>query len=149
MVKGLYKHRKLDLMKQVLSWLSVLLHWIEIIIAVLVIIFVAYGILIMAQGVTYNHLGSGDFYHTFEDILSDILLIIIGVELAILLIRRSPESLVEVMFFVVARKMLLKSHTQWDLVIGVSAIAGLFAVRKYLEHTVPERQMLEVHNPKK
>ena len=59
--------------------------------------------------------------------------------------ERSPESLVEVMFFVVARKMLIQSHAVWELLIGVGAIAGLFAVRKYLEHTTPERQLLEVH----
>lgn len=149
MVKDLYKHKKLDFMKGTLSWLSIILHWIEILIAIVVIIFVMYSIFAMTQHVTYESLTGGDFYHTFENILSDILLIIIGVELAILLIRRSPESLVEVMFFVVARKLLVKSHTQWDILIGVAAIAGLFAVRKYLEHTTPERQLLEVHIPKK
>ncbi len=135
-------------MKNTLSWLSVLLHWLEILIAVLVIAFVIIGGIAIVQnviGMDFSHLGGSEFYHTFEGLLSNILLIVIGVELAILLIRRSPESLVEVMFFVVARKMLVKSDNMWDLIIGVAAIAGLFAVRKYLEHTVPERQLLEVH----
>ena len=43
MVKHLYKHKKLDAMKIVLSWLSVFLHWLEILIAVLVISFVVIG----------------------------------------------------------------------------------------------------------
>ncbi len=148
MVKHLYKHKKLDAMKITLSWLSVLLHWLEILIAVLVIAFVVIGGIAIVQnviGMDFSHLGGTEFYHTFEGLLSNVLLIIIGIELAILLIRRSPESLVEVMFFVVARKMLVMSHQIWDLVIGVAAIAGLFAVRKYLEHTTPERQLLEVH----
>jgi hypothetical protein len=148
MVKHLYKHKKLDAMKISLSWLSIILHWLEILIAVLVIGFVIIGAAAIIQsvmGMNFAHLGGSEFYHTFEGLLSNVLLIIIGVELAILLVRRSPESLVEVMFFVVARKMLVKSHSIWDLVIGVAAIAGLFAVRKYLEHTTPERQLLEVH----
>ena len=148
MVKHLYKHKKLDRMKVTLSWLSVILHWLEIIIAVLVISFVIVGaiaIIISAKDLHFTKIGADGFYHTFEGLLSNILLIIIGVELAILLIRRSPESLVEVMFFVVARKMLIQSHAIWELLIGVAAIAGLFAVRKYLEHTIPERQFLEIH----
>jgi len=148
MVKHLYKHKKLEVMKTTLSWLSVLLHWLEVLIAVLVIGFVIVGAISIIMSAKEMHLLSagGDFYQAFEGLLSNILLIIIGVELAILLIRRSPESLVEVMFFVVARKMLILSHSQWDLLIGVVAIAGLFGVRKYLEHTTPERQLLEIHS---
>jgi hypothetical protein len=69
----------------------------------------------------------------FEEVLSSILLLVVGVELAILLVRRTPESLVEVMFFVIARKMLIKTDTFYQLLIGVVALAGLFAIRKYLE----------------
>ena len=120
-------------------------------IAVIVIAFVIIGAASVVMTAKEMHLMSAGshFYESFESLLSNILLIIIGVELAILLVRRSPESLVEVMFFVVARKMLVKSHSIWDLVIGVAAIAGLFAVRKYLEHTTPERQLLEVHTKEK
>ena len=147
MVKNLYKHKKLEWMKTTLSWLSIFLHWLEIVIAILVIAFVIIGaISIVMSAKDMNVLSSGArFYEGFEDLLSDILLIVIGIELAILLIRRSPESLVEVMFFVVARKMLIKTHTMFELLIGVAAIGGLFAIRKYLEHTTPERQLLEVH----
>ena len=148
MVKHLYKHKKLDWMKSVLSWLSISLHWLEILLAILVIAFVIVGATAMVKTASMMHLfSSGEgFYQGFESILSNMLLVIIGVELAILLIRRSPESLVEVMFFVVARKMLIKTHNMWELLIGVAAIAGLFAVRKYLEHTIPERQLLTIHS---
>ena len=52
----------------------------------------------------------GHFHTTFEDLMADILILVIGVELAIMLVRRTPESLVEVMFFVIARKMLIKTQ---------------------------------------
>lgn len=149
MVKHLYRHKKLDPMKGVLSWTSIVLHWLEIFVALVVIAFVVMGAWVIVSEGQISHFHGEDFYHGFEAALSNILLLIIGIELAILLIRRSPESLVEVMFFVVARKMLIQSHKVWELLIGVAAIAGLFAVRKYLEHTIPERQFLEVHDKKK
>ena len=68
----------------------------------------------------------------FEDVLSDILLLVVGIELAIMLVKRNPTSLVEVMFFVIARKMLIKTETFIDLLIGVTALAGMFAIRKFL-----------------
>ena len=147
MVKHLYKYKKINWMNSALSWLSIILHWLEIFIAIFVIFLVimgTYSVISIFIQVDLGNTGT-EFYHNFEELLSNILLIIIGIELAILLIRRSPESLVEVMFFVVARKMLIKSHGFLDILIGVVSIAGLFAVRKYLEHTVPERQMLRVH----
>jgi len=134
-------------MKTTLSWLSILLHWLEIVVAIVVIAFVIVGgISIVLSAKDLNILSGASFYDGFETLLSNILLIVIGIELAILLIRRSPESLVEVMFFVVARKMLIKTHSIWELLIGVAAIGGLFAIRKWLEHTTPERQLLQVHS---
>ena len=132
-------------MKKTLSWLSIILHWIEVLIAILVISFVLFGIFNMLQSGVHTQLLEGDFYNNFEGILSDMLLIIIGVELAILLIRRTPESLVELMFFVVARRMLVNTNEILEILIGVVAIAGLFAIRKYLEHKTPERQILKLH----
>jgi hypothetical protein len=55
-----------------------------------------------------------------------------------MLIRRTPESLIEVIFFVIARKMLIKTDHFYELLIGVVALAGLFAIRKYLQR-IPER----------
>jgi hypothetical protein len=52
-----------------------------------------------------------------------------------MLIRRTPESLIEVIFFVIARKMLIKTDHFYELLIGVAALAGLFAIRKYLQRT--------------
>ena len=87
-------------------------------------------------------LGGEGLHTAFEEVLSDILLLVVGVELAIMLIRRTPESLIEVMFFVIARKTLIKTENFYDLLIGVVALAGLFAIRKYLQRT-PENSVEE------
>jgi len=145
MVGHLYGQKKLNLTKRTLSWLGILLHWIEVLIAILVIVFVVFGVINIIQSDVYTELVKGDFYPNFERILSDVLLIVIGVELAILLIKRRPESVVELMFFVIARRMLVNVHEPLEILIGVVAIAGLFAIRKYLEHSTPKRQKLKIY----
>ena len=145
MVSHLYGQKKLGLAKRVLSGLGILLHWLEVLIAILVIVFVVFGVINIVQSGVYEKLTEGDFYPAFEGVLSDILLIVIGIELAILLIKRRPESVVELMFFVVARRMLVNVHEPLEILIGVAAIAGLFAIRKYLEHATPKRQKLKMY----
>ena len=68
----------------------------------------------------------------FENILSALLLLVVGVELAIMLCLRRPESLIEIMFFVIARKVLIKTHHVYELIIAVAAMGALFAIDKYL-----------------
>ena len=73
-----------------------------------------------------------EFVLVFEELLSGLLLLIVGVELALVLILRRPENLIEIMFFVIARKVLIKTHHVYELLIAVVAIGVLFAVKKYL-----------------
>jgi hypothetical protein len=137
---------------RVLDWLAELLHWFEIGLATISVIFVALGVLFLLNELLHFREGleSIGLHTSFEELLADILLLVVGIELALMLVRRTPEALIEVMFFVVARKMLIKSDETWDLVLGVLALAGLFAIRKYLEY-VPIKQSRipgsHSHNP--
>lgn len=73
-------------------------------------------------------------YSQLNDMLGQILLLVIGVELVVMLSLHIPGALLEVLLYAIARKMLLlpKSGGMADVLIGVIAIAGLFAIRKYL-----------------
>jgi hypothetical protein len=112
------------------------LHWFEVGLAALSVVFVALGVLYLLGELLHfrETLHETSLHTSFEEILSDILLLVVGIELALMLVRRTPEALIEVMFFVVARKMLITSDTFIDLILGVAALAGLFAIRKYLEY---------------
>lgn len=120
---------------QVLDLLSELLHWFEVALAGVSVTFVAIGVVYLTGELFgfNNSVADTSLHTTFENLLSDILLLVVGIELALMLVRRTPESLIEVMFFVVARKMLIKTDDFWDLILGVAALAGLFAIRKYLQ----------------
>ena len=116
------------------------LHLIEVCLAGISLIFVVVGIAFLLGELLHfwTLLGDEGLHTAFENVLSDILLLVVGVELAIMLIRRTPESLIEVMFFVIARKTLIKTDHFYELLVGVVALAGLFAIRKYLQR-IPER----------
>ena len=107
--------------------------WLETIFAVFVIISVIIGgielfhyvrIILFAQ--------PPDIYNMFRDMLGYLLLLVIGLELALMLIRHTPGSVIEVMFFAIARKILIYTNETYEFLIGVVALAGLFAIRRFL-----------------
>ncbi len=73
-------------------------------------------------------------YDELNSLLGQILLLVIGVELVVMLSLHLPGALIEVLLYAIARKLLLlpKTSGMIDLVLGIIAIAGLFAIRKYL-----------------
>ena len=73
-------------------------------------------------------------YSQLNDLLGQILLLVIAVELVVMLSLHIPGALLEVLLYAIARKLLLlpKNSGMGDLLLGIIAIAGLFAVRKYL-----------------
>lgn len=73
-------------------------------------------------------------YSQLNDILAQILLLVIAVELVVMLSLHIPGAIIEVLLYAIARKMLLlpKSGGMAEILLGVVAIAGIFAIRKYL-----------------
>ena len=122
--------------------LSGILHYFGGGLAAISIVFVVMGAIHLLRGIPHfnESMAKEGIQLALQELLSDILLLVVGVELAIMLVRRTPESLVEVIFFVIARKMLIKTDEFYEILMGVVAIAILFAVRKYL---VAERRSSE------
>ena len=75
---------------------------------------------------------------TKHNFLAQILLLVIAVELVIMLCLHRPETLLEVLLYAIARKLLLipKSSSAGELLLGVLAIAAIFFIKKYL---MPEK----------
>lgn len=68
----------------------------------------------------------------FTEFLSTILNLLIGVEFVKMLARHTAENLLEVLMFAIARQMVAEHLNMVETLVGVIAIAALFAVRKYL-----------------
>ena len=113
---------------------STILRWLEVCLAGVSIIVVVVGVCFLLGELVdfWDNLGHFGLRTTIENVLSDILLLVVGVELAIMLVRRRPEDLVDIIFFVIARKMVIRTGEFYELLIGVAALAGVFAIRKYL-----------------
>jgi hypothetical protein len=70
-------------------------------------------------------------YVVLQKLVESILLIAIALELALLLIFHRTTAVVEVMIFVIARKMVSPDTTIVGLLIGTGAVIGLIIARFY------------------
>ncbi len=73
-------------------------------------------------------------YEQFEAFLGQALLLVVGIELFIMLTLHTSGSIIEVLLYAIARKLLLihKTNGMMEILLGVFAIAGLFLIKKYL-----------------
>ena len=68
----------------------------------------------------------------FEAVLSLVFNLVIGIEFTKMLIKHTPETVLDVLLFVIARHMVVSSDSNYYVLIGVIAISGIFATKKYL-----------------
>lgn len=71
-------------------------------------------------------------YDYFTEFLKHILSLVVGIELIAMILSHSPESMLTLSLFVIARKMLVYAQNMIDLLIGVVAIAVVFVIMKFL-----------------
>ena len=70
-------------------------------------------------------------YDALHQIIQDVLLVAIAAELALLLLFHRTSAAVEVLIFVIARKMVVQGISGLDLLAGVAALTGLVIVRYF------------------
>jgi hypothetical protein len=117
-------------MKKVIKHIEKAMNALEILIALLLLgAIIIRGIEISASlfGGNLNILQM-----EFVTVLSLTLGLVIGIEFTKMLCKQTPESVVDVLLFALARHMVIYNEKALDLLIGVAAIAGLFAAKKYL-----------------
>jgi len=110
-----------------------LLFWLEMFLGLIILSIVIFGLVMFIGLIAQHQITSwSEFHSTFEIIMSNIFLLVMGLEMAVMMIFRKIELLPEILAFVIARKLLLLTTNIYEIILGVLAIAGLFAVRKYL-----------------
>jgi hypothetical protein len=72
-----------------------------------------------------------DEYKALQHIIENILLVAIAAELGLLLLYHRTSAAVEVIIFVIARKIVSPDITAVELSLSVAALAGLLIVRFY------------------
>lgn len=125
--------------KQVLrGQMSRIASYTEIYVSALVLIGI---ILLSAEIIKDLFLIGDDLIHGTDTIgistfLETAFELIIGIEFVKMLAKHTPSSAVEVLLYAVARQLINIHGDMLDSLIGVVAIAILFAVRKYLSETI-------------
>ena len=70
-------------------------------------------------------------YNVLQKIIQNVLLIAIAAELGLLLLFHRTSAAIEVIIFVIARKIVSPDISSLDLLLSVAALAGLLVVRFY------------------
>lgn len=81
---------------------------------------------IVLSGMDWRHT------ETFYDLVYRVLLLVIGLELVRMLVVHDLMAILELLAFVIARKMLKPDIVALDIVLAVSAFVALLAARRYL-----------------
>ena len=73
-----------------------------------------------------------DVWPNYTDLMETCFNLIIGVELIRMMYSHSPSTVFEVLLFAIARQIIIDHSSIWGSLVGVCAIAVLFATRKFL-----------------
>lgn len=107
---------------------SAVIRWLEIGLAALVLV----GVLAAAFSSVRELLGlDWSQSATFDRLMSRVLFIAIGLELARMLVVHSLRAILEMLAFAIARNMLLPDRTAIDIVLGAVGFAVLLAAGRY------------------
>lgn len=74
-----------------------------------------------------------DTFPVMQTFLGHILTLVIGLELAVMLIRHTPSSVIEVLLYAIARKMIIESKSMLDILLGIVAIGVLFFINNFFD----------------
>lgn len=102
---------------------------LEIAISVLVIVGVLIGLLEFPEYFTLiGKANTLDTYEVFQRFLGYALLLIVGVELVLMILYHSTQAILELILFVISRKMLIHASTMFEVFLGTLSIGIIFLI---------------------
>jgi hypothetical protein len=113
------------------QWAATLIRWMELFMALIVIAATAFAF-IRSFGVLKDM--DWDNMSTFYELIDRVLIIVIGLEFVRMLIVRNLTSVLELLAFVIARKMLKPDMSSIDIALGSFAFVLLVGARYAIEH---------------
>ena len=105
-------------------------HFLEVIMSfVLVVVIVIVGARLLFDA---GNIFTDEPVVQLESFISNIMTVAIGVELVKMLAQHDASTIIEVLMFAIARMLVAEHGSTLEILLGVAAIAILFATRKYL-----------------
>lgn len=126
------RYMKKFIKEQVLKAVDTLETIIGVLLAICIAISVIYLIFDITSIFSKNNLDA------FNNYLSIAFNFVIGIEFIKMLCKHTPETVIEVLLFAIARQLIVEHMTIFQNLVGVIAIAALFATRKYLFYNFDE-----------
>lgn len=120
--------------------------YIEIMLSIFIIIGIIIVSVILARDLIIGIANEfrGDFSFDFRTFIGLIMQLIIGVEFVKMLSKHTPESTIEVLMFVVARKIIIDDPGYIEIGLGILSIGVLFMIKHYFTQKAnPEGCILE------
>ena len=108
---------------------------ISYIVELLISVIVGVAVLIMAVFLVVDMLDMAKYLNGADSlvkILDDAIILAIGAELIKMLCKHTPETIIEVLAFALARQLIVGHAMPLENLITVVAIAVLFAIRRFL-----------------
>ena len=112
------------------DWIEIVTEVFELTVALIVMIGFIINVIPFLKDMPSLLDNSNDY--TFHVFLEHAFNLVIGIEFIRMLIRHTPGAALEVLLFTIASHMVLDGGNGIELVFGVAAIAGIFAIRKFL-----------------
>ena len=106
-------------------------RYTEIVLSIVILNVIALAGIRLIYAITETSLMEMDI-DFFTKFLANALSLVVGVEFVKMLCRHSAQTVVEVLMFATARQMVVEHMAPTQTLIGVIAIAILFAIRKFL-----------------
>ena len=100
--------------------------------AFLLLVVIALSVRLIAQSVPQVWSQQIDVMYYLESAMT----LAIGIEFVKMLCTHTSETVIEILLFAISRQMIVEHLSTTETILGVGAIAGLFAVRKYLFCTI-------------
>ncbi len=120
--------------------------YFEIFLSILILL----GVLLVSVEVIFSLVNSfrdlfqGSFTFDIKHFMGLIIELIIAVEFVKMISKHTPESTIEVLLFVIARKIVIDEPAYQEIVLGVLAIGALFVIKRFFtQKTNPSGCILE------
>ena len=105
---------------------------LELVIAAAIVLFIAWGALLLFWHTGRSLLPGAEGFSAGE-FLSGALLLVMGAEFVKLLALHTAGAALDVLLFTTVRQMIVGHAGAAETLLGVAAVAGIFAIKKFLQ----------------
>ena len=104
---------------------------LELLIAAVILLVIVCGAVFLFRETGRTLLLSPEAF-ALGDFLSGTLLLVMGIEFVKMLMLHTYGAVIDVLLFAIARQMIISHEEPMQTLMSVGAVAGIFAIKKYL-----------------